>query len=205
MYIPEQYKNENLSEVRNFLKENSFGILVSQVDGKPWATHIPLELDTDDNGKDILVSHIAKANPQWKQFSETTEVLCIFNGAHSYVSSSWYQEEEVPTWNYIAVHVYGTLKVIDENAVIASMHKLVDKYEQNSQCPVSINNLSPQTMRQVKGVVGFKIDITEIQAAKKLSQGREQDHPRIIEELKKQHPQAIAIANAMKKTRKDDA
>jgi len=199
MYIPEQYKNENISEVRNFLTENSFGILVSQVDGKPWATHIPLELDSDNEGNDILVSHIAKANPQWKQFSEATEVLCIFNGPHSYVSSSWYKDEEVPTWNYISVHVYGTLKIIDEQAVIASMHKLVDKYEQNSECPISINNLSSKTMRQVKGVVGFQIKITEIQAAKKLSQGREQDHPRITEELEKRGPDSIAISKEMKK------
>jgi len=199
MYIPEQYKNENLSEVRNFLTENSFGILVSQVDGKPWATHIPLELDSDDEGNEILVSHIAKANPQWKHFSEATEVLCIFNGPHSYVSSSWYKEEEVPTWNYISVHVYGTLKIIDEQAVIASMHKLVDKYEQQSECPVSINNLSSKTMRQVKGVVGFQIKITEIQAAKKLSQGREHDHPKIIEELGKRGADAMAISKEMKK------
>lgn len=198
MYIPPQYKNENLSEVKDFLKENSFGILVSQVNGKPWATHIPLELDTDGNGNDILVSHIAKANPQWQQFSETTEVLCIFNGPHSYISSSWYDEEEVPTWNYIAVHVYGTLKILDEEAVVASMHKLVDKYERNSQCPVSINTLSPQTMRQVKGVVGFQIKITDLQAAKKLSQGREHDHDRIIAELEKQNPQAVEVATAMK-------
>jgi transcriptional regulator len=199
MYIPEQYKNENISEVRKFITENSFGILVSQVDGKPWATHIPLELDSDNEGNDILVSHIAKANPQWKQFSEATEVLCIFNGPHSYVSSSWYKDEEVPTWNYISVHVYGTLKIIDEQAVIASMHKLVDKYEQNSECPISINNLSSKTMRQVKGVVGFQIKITEIQAAKKLSQGREQDHPRITEELEKRGPDSIAISKEMKK------
>jgi len=199
MYIPEQYKNENISEVRNFLTENSFGILVSLVDGKPWATHIPLELDSDNEGNEILVSHIAKANPQWKQFSEATEVLCIFNGPHSYVSSSWYKDEEVPTWNYISVHVYGTLKIIDEQAVIASMHKLVDKYEQQSECPVSINNLSSKTMRQVKGVVGFQIKITEIQAAKKLSQGREHDHPRIIEELEKRGPDSIAITREMKK------
>jgi transcriptional regulator len=198
MYIPAHYKTENLAEVHEFLKQNSFGILVSQVDGKPWATHIPLELDKNENGKDILVSHIAKANPQWEFFTDNTEVLCIFNGPHSYVSSSWYMEEEVPTWNYVAVHIYGQLKIIDEEAVIASMHKLVDKYEQQSECPVSINNLSTKTMRQVKGVVGFHIEITEIQAAKKLSQGREQDHPRIIAELEKKDPQAIAVAKAMK-------
>jgi transcriptional regulator len=200
MYIPTQYRNENLSEVKEFLEQNSFGILVSQVDGKPWATHIPLELDTDKDGNDILVSHIAKANPQWTQFSEQTEVLCIFNGPHSYISSSWYKEEEVPTWNYIAVHVYGTLKIIDEAAVLDSMHKLVNKYEKNSACPVAIENLSPKTMRQIKGVVGFQIRITDIQAAKKLSQGREHDHPRIIEELNKRDAQAASVASAMTKS-----
>jgi transcriptional regulator len=198
MYTPSQYKNEDINEIKEFIRQNSFGILVSQVDGKPWATHIPLELDTDENGADVIVSNIAKANPQWQHFSDTSEVLCIFNGPHSYVSSSWYQAEEVPTWNYIAVHVYGTLKIIEEQAVIASMHKLVDKYEQNSECPISINNLSPKTMRQVKGVVGFQIKITDIQATKKLSQGRTEDHARIIEELEKQDPKAIAVAKAMK-------
>lgn len=198
MFIPAHYKNENISEVKQFLKQNSFGILVSQVDGKPWATHIPLELDVDGEGNDVLVSHIAKANPQWKQFSENEEVLCIFNGPHSYISSSWYQEEEVPTWNYIAVHVYGKLRILDEPAVLASLHRLVDKYEQNSECPVSINNLSAKTMLQIKGIVGFEIRITDIQAAKKMSQGREHDHPRIIQELEKQDPRAIAVANVMK-------
>lgn len=200
MYIPKQYRNENLSEVKEFLEQNSFGILVSQVDGKPWATHIPLELDTDKDGNDILLSHISKANPQWTQFSEQTEVLCIFNGPHSYISSSWYKEEEVPTWNYIAVHVYGILKIIDEAAVLDSMHKLVNKYEKNSACPVAIENLSPKTMRQIKGVVGFQIRITDIQAAKKLSQGREHDHPRIIEELSKRNAQAASVASTMTKS-----
>ncbi len=198
MYIPSQYKNEDINEIKEFIRQNSFGILVSQVDGKPWATHIPLELDTDENGADVIVSHIATSNPHWQHFSETSEVLCILNGPYSYVSSSWYQAEEVPTWNYIAVHVYGTLKIIEKQAVIASMHKLVDKYEQNSECPISINNLSPKTMRQVKGVVGFQIKITDIQGTKKLSQGRTEDHARIIEELEKQDTKAIAVAKAMK-------
>ncbi len=185
MYIPPHYKNENLDEVKDFISQNSFGILVNQVEGKPWATHIPLELDIDLDGNNVLVGHIAKANQQWKYFSENEEVLCIFNGPHSYVSSSWYQNEEVPTWNYIAVHVYGTLKIIDEAATLASLHKLVDKYETNSKEPISLHNLSPETMRQIKGIVGFQIKIETIQASYKLSQGREHDHQKIIAELQK--------------------
>ena len=199
MYIPHKYKNGNLAEVKDFLTKNSFGILVNQVDGKPWATHIPMELETTDDGKDVLVSHIAKANPQWKHFAENDNVLCIFNGPHSYISSSWYKEEEVPTWNYIAVHVYGKIKILTEEEVMASMHKLVDKYELNSKKPISLHNLSEKTLRQVKGVVGFQITIESIQAAYKLSQGREHDHERIIKELENtNNPNARDIANRMK-------
>ena len=199
MYIPHHYKNENIEEVKAFLKENSFGILINQVDGKPWATHIPLELDKDEDGNDILVSHIAKANPQWKSFKDNDEVLCIFNGPHSYISSSWYKEEEVPTWNYIAVHVYGKIKILGEKEVLESMYKLVDKYEARSKNPISLNNLSKKTLRQVKGVVGFQITITTIQAAYKLSQGREHDHERIINELENtEKPNAKDIAKMMK-------
>lgn len=186
MYIPHSYKNENLDEIREFITKNSFGILVNQLEGKPWATHLPLELATNSNGKEILEGHIAKANPQWKAFEDNSKVLCIFNGPHAYVSSSWYQEEEVPTWNYIAVHIYGTLKILSESDTMAALHRLVDKYEMNSTNPLSLNDLSPKTLRQVKGVVGFQIEIDEIQAAYKLSQGRAHDHARIIQELSNQ-------------------
>ena len=200
MYIPQHYKNENLKEVKEFIINNSFGILINHINGKHWATHIPLELDKNSNGNDILVGHIAKANPQWKYFVEDKEVLCIFNGPHTYVSSSWYLEEEVPTWNYIAVHIYGLLKIQDEKALMASLHKLVDEYERKSENPISLNNLSEKTLRQVKGVIGFEIEIKEIQAAYKLSQGREHDHPKIIEELENRDASGgHAIADTMKK------
>lgn len=187
MYIPDQNKNENREEIKEFLRQNAFGILISQLDGKPWATHIPLELEIDENGKDILTGHIAKANPQWKDFTKNKEVLCIFNGPHAYISSSWYQKEEVPTWNYIAVHVYGEMKILDEAQVMASLHRLVHKYESNSKHPISLENMSPSTLRQVRGVVGFEIRITDIQAKFKLSQNRKEDHPKIIQELKERN------------------
>lgn len=199
MYIPHYYKNENLNEVKEFIKENAFGILINQLDGKPWATHIPLELDVDKNGNDILISHVAKANPQWKVFEEQPDVLCIFNGPHSYISSSWYQEEEVPTWNYIAVHVYGKVEILSEEEVMQSMHKLVNKYEANSTNPISLDDMSAKTLRQVKGVVGFKIDIQDVQAAYKLSQTRTEDHETIINELSKNDESAKSIANELRK------
>ncbi|MEZ2415620.1 FMN-binding negative transcriptional regulator [Muriicola sp. E247] len=200
MYIPPQYKNENISEVRDFIKAHSFAILINQSEGKPWATHTPLELGKDDEGKDILIGHIAKANPQWKAFENNPRVLCIFHGPHSYISSSWYKEEEVPTWNYIAVHIYGRVTVLSTQEVLQWLHGLVDHYEKEEKNPVSLEHMSPATLKQVRGVVGFRIQIDEIQAAFKLSQGREEDHERIIRELKaKDEPGRRHIADIMKK------
>src|SRR5690606_4862545 len=178
MHTPLHYQNKNLEEVKEFLKQNAFGILVNQTEGRPCATHIPLELDVDADGHDILLGHVSKANPQWKYFKENKQILAIFNGPHSYISSSWYQEEEVPTWNYIAVHIYGTIEILDEKTLLESLHTLVDKYEKGSADPVSLHNLSDRTMKQINGIVGFKIRISEIQATYKLSQTRPKDHPK---------------------------
>ncbi|WP_149276179.1 FMN-binding negative transcriptional regulator [Pareuzebyella sediminis] len=199
MYIPEYQRNENLSEVKTFIRQNSFGILVSQIAGKPWATHLPMELDVQAEGKDILVGHISKSNQQWRDFAKNEEVLCIFNGPHAYISSSWYQKEEVPTWNYVAVHVYGKIRILSQDEVMASLHRLVDKYEAESENPVSLKNMSNHTLKQVHGVVGFQVEISDFQAKYKLSQNREHDHPRIIEALEKRPDEASrAIAELMK-------
>lgn len=204
MFIPNYYKNEDIDAVKGFLHENSFGILISQVNGKISGTHIPMELDVDENGADILVGHIAKANPQSKNLIDNEEILAIFNGPHSYISSSWYEKENVPTWNYIAVHVYGKVKIIEGEALLESLKKLVNKYEKNSENPVSVEKMSSRTLRQINGIVGFSIKINEIQAAYKLSQNRTAtDYHNITEELEKSdNPNEIGIAKAMKKNHK---
>ena len=201
MYIPDLYKNENQEAITAFLKENSFGILINQTNGKLWATHIPLELGTNKEGKTILEGHISKENPQWKSFAENDQILAIFSGPHSYISPSWYDHENVPTWNYIAVHVYGKIKTIEGDAVIQSLKRLVDKYEQNSENPVRIEDLSKKTMMQSRGIVAFEIEIEEIQAQQKMSQNRDdKNYQNIISELEKTNiNQSIAVANEMKK------
>lgn len=199
MFIPEHYKNNDIKEIHDFLKNNSFGILINTIEGKPWGTHIPLELSKNSDDKDILVGHIAKANLQSKNLVDGDEVLCIFNGPHSYISSSWYQQEEVPTWNYIAVHVYGTVKIQTAEELLTSLHALVNKYEQKSEQPISLDNMSKKTMSQVNGIIGFEILVNDIQAVNKLSQGRSHDHPKIISELEKQGAPEKAVADEMKK------
>ncbi|MNP94737.1 Protease synthase and sporulation protein PAI 2 [compost metagenome] len=204
MYTPNIYKNENQEEIELFLRENSFGILINQTHGKLCATHIPLELDSNKEGKQILHGHLSKENPQWKGFVENDEILAVFSGPHSYISSSWYDHENVPTWNYIAVHVYGKIKILEGEAVIESLKKLTDKYEAQSENPVRVENLSKKTMMQTRGIVVFEIEITEIQATKKMSQNRDdKNYKNIITQLEKtENTQAVAVAKEMAKCRK---
>ncbi|MEO5684681.1 MAG: FMN-binding negative transcriptional regulator [Chitinophagaceae bacterium] len=202
MYIPPLYKNNNAAEVRDFITQNSFGILINQAAGQLSATHIPLELDINENGQDILTGHISKGNLQWKNFINDAEVLAIFPGPHSYISSSWYDHENVPTWNYIAVHVYGKIKIIEGEKLIGALTKLVHKYEAGSEKPVSVENMSAGFFtKQINGIVGFEIEITDIQPAYKLSQNRDAvNHTNITAALeKKADYNSLAIAAEMKK------
>jgi transcriptional regulator len=205
MYIPEIYKNENPEEIRDFLRTNAFGILVTHQDGKSCATHIPLELATNDKGKEMLHGHISRANEQVSHLIDGSEVLCIFNGPHSYISASWYDFEEVSTWNYIAVQVRGKLSILDAEGLRKSVKALMDKYEAPQENPIDMDSLSEKTMRQIKGIIGFEIEITSIEAAKKMSQNRDdKNHKAIVSRLReKGDASETAVADEMDRLRKN--
>lgn len=204
MYIPEIYKNENPEEIRDFLRANGFGILVTHKEGKSCATHIPLELAINAEGEEILHGHISKANEQVAHLIDGIEVLCIFNGPHSYISASWYDFEEVSTWNYIAVQMRGKLTVLDADGLRKSVKALMNKYEASQENPVDMENLSEKTMRQISGIVGFEIEITEIHAAKKMSQNRDdKNHSAVMDRLRENGNAAEkAVAEEMEILRK---
>ena len=199
MYIPKQFHNNDGAAIKAFIRKNSFGILISQSESKMLATHIPLELSADETK---LTGHISRANPQWKKFDSLSDVLAIFPGPHAYISSSWYDHENVPTWNYIAVHVYGKIKIIEGEALYQSLKHLVDKYESKSAIPVSVEQMSPAyVQKSIQGIVGFEIAITAIEAAYKLSQNRDQkNYQNIIHELDKTADHSsLQVADEMRK------
>jgi transcriptional regulator len=199
MYVPIYAQHNEMPAIKEFIRHNGFGILISQSDQKLMATHIPLEFSSDESK---LLGHIAKANPQWKKFDEQKEVLAIFSGPHTYISSSWYDHENVPTWNYIAAHVYGGIRIVDGDELLQSLKQLVDKYEAASTHPVSLGTMSPgYAAKSIRGLVGFEISITSIEATYKLSQNRDQkNHHRIIQELENRNDHgSLQVAAEMKK------
>ena len=203
MYIPDIYKNNDSKEVQDFLKENAFGILVTHKDGKSCATHIPLLFEITENGTQILHGHIAKTNEQVTHLVDGAETLSIFNGPHSYVSASWYNFEEVSTWNYVAVQVRGTIKVLDEEGLYKSVKSLMDKYEAPQKNPIDIDTLSKKTMRQINGIIGFQIEISNIDAVKKMSQNRDDaNYKAVVNRLRETgNAGENAVADEMEKLR----
>lgn len=200
MYTPEIYKNHDQTEIETFLKSNSFGIIINNTNGKPWGTHIPLEY-RNENDIILLEGHISLENPQAKSLQNNDEVLCIFNGPHTYISPSWYDHENVPTWNYIAVHVYGKVQLLNSEQTLQTLDRLIDKYEAPQENPIKMADLSTKTMREARGILGFQIGITEVHATKKMSQNRdEKNYKNIITELEKTNEtQNMEVAAVMKK------
>lgn len=197
MYVPKYYKVSDLEEIKEFIQHNSFATIVSIRKGKPIAAHIPVLLKKIE-GDYYLTGHLAYGNPLWKTFEEVQDILVIFNGPHAYISSSWYEQENVPTWNYQAVHIYGKASLIEGIALEQDLTSLLEKYESFRENPVLWDKLSPELLQQeMKGIKGgFKIKVEEVQAAYKLSQNRNaSDYANIIKELYKEEnpPHADAV------------
>ncbi|MGM0862102.1 MAG: FMN-binding negative transcriptional regulator [Bacillota bacterium] len=205
MYIPKYYKVTNVDEIWDFVQNNSFGTIVTTAQGKPIATHLPLQLIKEGDTY-YITGHIAYGNPQWRTFETCEDVLVMFQGPHAYISSSWYEKENVPTWNYQAVHVYGTASILNEKELKHDLTMLLQKYEKHRKNPVLWDKLSPQLLEsQLKGIVGFKMKVGEIQASYKLSQNRnETDYMNIIDQLRNEgNLNSKQMADLMEKRLKD--
>ncbi|MDN5389456.1 MULTISPECIES: FMN-binding negative transcriptional regulator [Bacillus] len=201
MYIPKYFKVENVDEVLDIVQKNSFGTIVTTEQGKPIATHLPLGFNK--KGDDYYITgHVAYGNPQWRTFETCQDVLVMFQGPHAYISSSWYGHEEVPTWNYQAVHIYGQASILERDELIEELTVMMEKYEKHREHPILWANLSPQLLEnQLKAIVGFKVRVEDIQAAYKLSQNRnDTDYMNIIDQLQNEgDPNAEQLAAVMKK------
>ena len=184
MYIPKYFAIQDEEMKYETIEQNSFATLFSQHNGEPYATHLPLLLNRETL---TLYGHFARPNAQWKD-SENQQVLAIFQGPHSYISPSWYETNKaVPTWNYVAVHVYGELEVVeDKQELLNSLQDLVHKYE-DPQSTYSLDDVDPDYMAGLsKGIVGFKIKINKIEGKAKLSQNHSgQRRKLVVEELEK--------------------
>ena len=202
MYIPKLYREEDREKILEFLRQNDFATLVTYDGEKPIASHLLMGIL--EEGESLFVNgHMSRANPHWKTFEKNPEVLMIFQGPHTYISPTWYNHVNVPTWNYQSVHVYGKPRIITNyDEAYELLKRLVDRYESNS--PYQLESLPKDFVeKEIKGIVAFQIEVTRIEANYKLSQNRkDDDYANIITQLDARTDDlSHGVAEAMKKNR----
>jgi transcriptional regulator len=193
VYIPEHFRVGDDQTAIAFMRANPFAILISHTDEGPFATHLPLVIH--QNGERVVLrGHVAKANPHWQYLGSQPQALVIFHGPHSYVSPSNYvTHENVPTWNYGAVHAYGEARVLSEpGQLLPILHDLIGTFE--ARYAGQWAELSEAyRQRMLSHIVGFEIAVTKIEAKFKLSQNRtKQEQENVITALSASDDTAIS-------------
>lgn len=197
MYIPGAFRIDDPEMIREIVRANSFATLVSTVNGEPMATHLPVLLAEED-GRDVLVAHLAKANPQWQSFDQP--VMVIFWGPHGYVSPSWYQTSpNVPTWNYVAVHAYGRAEIIEGDAALDHLIEMVHVFDPDLDATHPESTEREFVRKKLAGVVAFRIPVDRWDAKAKLNQNKPEADRQAVRGryLESDDPQERAMAELM--------
>jgi transcriptional regulator len=200
MYIPNSFKETDPDILYPFVKDHNFGTVFSQTKNGPVATHLPFIVNREE---DILIAHFARENKHWQHITQGEELLIVFQGPHGYISPSWYKEKNtVPTWNYAAVHVYGTPVITHD---LDELRKMVDSlthhHEQNIDSDWDYEAAHKKRDQLLKGIVGLSVQVNRMEGQFKFNQNRsKEDQKGVIKALKQSDSKSDrSIAEIMKK------
>lgn len=180
MYVPPKFAETRPEELGRIIRENPFGILVTQDGATLDADHIPFEFDADVGTHGMLTAHVARANPLWQRCPTGTAVLVVFRGVHAYISPNWYPSKhethrQVPTWNYEVVHAHGVISIHDnERFARRIVAQLTRRHEAAESKPWKMGDSAPEFINEeLRHIVGIEIAITSLIGKVKLGQNRE--------------------------------
>ncbi|QEG37133.1 FMN-binding negative transcriptional regulator [Bythopirellula goksoeyrii] len=200
MYTPSSFRVTDPSLTNAFIREQSFGLLLTTEGGRIHDTHTPFLLTDDER---YLCGHIAKANPQWKSWDLHTTATVIFTGPHSYISPSYYASDfNVPTWNYTAVTVRGPLSILSEEELVVNfIDSLVSHYEDEKSAPWSLNHSDERYMQLLSSIVAFQVEVAEVETSFKLNQNKSlEDQKSVMHQLRQSSsPMDRQVASLMEK------
>jgi transcriptional regulator len=183
MYLPQQFEETRDEELYRLIANRPLGIIVISGSNGLNANHIPFQLNLNKGEKGHLLAHIARANPLWREITDDDEVLVIFSGANAYISPNWYPSKQafhrqVPTWNYQAVHVYGKIKVRDDEkfirGVVAHLTREHEKRAEAEKIWKMTDAPKEYIAQMLTAIVGIEIEVTKMVGKWKLSQNREE-------------------------------
>lgn len=174
MYIPPAFAETDTAALHDFIERHSFGLLVSSPSDGPFASHLPFLLDRNDGPFGTLVAHVARANPQWRHFTDGARGLAVFSGPHAYISPAWYEAEPVvPTWNYAAVHAIGPVEIIeDRGPLLELVDRFVRHFEANRDQPWVFDTSTEFAKRLADQIVGLRMPVERLEGKWKVGQNQ---------------------------------
>lgn len=200
MYSLPYFKEKDGQKVMEFIRQHPFAFLCGCDDAnKPVATQVPCFIE-ERNGKLYLSGHIMKNTDHHKAFAHNPQVLAVFTGAHSYVSASWYSDPQTAsTWNYMSVHAKGTMRFLDEQALMDVLRHTTNHFENNPHSPANFEQLPAEYVKKLAAaIVAFEVEVESMENVFKLSQNRdEKSYENIIGKLNEQDHDAKVIAAEM--------
>ncbi len=203
MYNLPQYVEKDPERVVRFMRENPFAALIgTAASGRIEFTQLPL-LTKEAEGKIILQGHIARKLDHEKAFRENPEALAVFTSPHTYVSGTWYlgAPNQASTWNYISVHARGKIEWMSDEELVDLLREFTLHFEKNDPTSSTIYDNLPEEyiQRIIKGIVGFRIEVRELQNVFKLSQTRDKaSYMNVVEKLSVQDDAGKYIAEKMR-------
>ena len=202
MYSMPYFKEKDFAIVKSFMQANAFVVLCgADRSGKPVATHVPVLIEEKEDAL-YLQGHIMRQTDHHKTFAENPQVLAIFNGPHTYVSASWYSnQQQASTWNYITVHARGELRFLEEDELIRILEKTTAHFERNPASPSLVSQMPEEYVQRLsKAIIAFDIKVSAIDNVFKLSQNKDtKSFDTIVANLQQQDAPAIEIAAEMQK------
>ena len=179
MYNPSGFAIKDLHELQQQIIDTRLALVVTHGEQGLQASHLPLLFNPEQGPNGTLYGHFARGNPQWKELQNGAEALVIFAGANAYVSPGFYPSKAehgkvVPTWNYVAVHAYGTADVFTEaDRLLNLVSALTDRHEASRQQPWKVTDAPADYIDgMLKAIVGFALPIQRLEGKRKLSQNR---------------------------------
>lgn len=172
MYVPPRFRPEE-DALRRFVLAAEFGLLLSNgKDGlAPVGTHLPVMAEERD-GHLMVACHLARGNDQWRELAGQ-EVLLVLQGPGAYVSPAWYEQPDVPTWNYLSAHLHATVELMADEAFRAHLLALVKRHESRRDAGIDPEQWGPGFIeQQMRGAVGLELRVTRLEGAFKLSQNK---------------------------------
>ena len=181
MYIPRANQEDRIPVLHRLIEEHPFASLITMGSSALFASHIPMVLE-QNGGMGQLRGHISRANAQWRDYTPSVEALAIFSGPQHYITPNWYVEKQetgkvVPTWNYVVVHAYGYLKIVEDGEwLMAHLASLTKIHEAGSPVPWKIEDAPADYVASLaKGIVGLEITIERLEGKWKVSQNRSEE------------------------------